>query len=79
MYRKILIIVDAQNDFITRALGTKEADAAVPNIVDLIKRFCWEEIICTMDTHTSILWKERNFLLNIVLRQAWAGVWIPES
>jgi len=51
MYRKILIIVDAQNDFITRALGTKEADAAVPNIVDLIKRFCWEEIICTMDTH----------------------------
>ena len=49
MYRKILIIVDAQNDFITRALGTKEADAAVPNIVDLIKRFCWEEIICTMD------------------------------
>lgn len=33
MYRKILIIVDAQNDFITRALGTKEADAADPQFI----------------------------------------------
>lgn len=39
MYR-LLVIVDAQNDFITGSLGSKTADAAVPNIVDLIKRFC---------------------------------------
>lgn len=50
MYR-LLVIVDAQNDFITGSLGSKTADAAVPNIVNLIKRFCWEEVICTMDTH----------------------------
>lgn len=50
MYR-ILVIVDAQNDFITGVLGSKEADAAVPNIVKLIKENNWDSIISTMDTH----------------------------
>lgn len=48
---KVLVIVDAQNDFITGALGSKEADAAVPNIVDLIRNNKWDDIVCTMDTH----------------------------
>lgn len=29
---KILVVVDMQNDFITGALGTKEAQAIVPKI-----------------------------------------------
>lgn len=48
---KVLVIVDAQNDFITGALGSQEADAAVPNIVKLIKENKWDSIVCTMDTH----------------------------
>lgn len=48
---KLLVIVDAQNDFITGVLGTKEANAAVPNIINLIKDNEWDDIVCTMDTH----------------------------
>lgn len=48
---KVLVIVDAQNDFITGVLGSKEADAAVPNIINLIKDNEWDDIVCTMDTH----------------------------
>lgn len=52
---KILIIVDAQNDFITGALASREAQSAVPHIVRLIKSYenCGEPyfIIFTQDTH----------------------------
>ena len=34
---KALILVDVQNDFVTGPLGTKEAQAAIPNIKKLIK------------------------------------------
>ena len=49
--RKILIVIDMQNDFIDAALGTKEAEA----IVDAVKKKIWtypaKDIIATMDTH----------------------------
>ena len=48
---KILVVVDMQNDFINGALGTKEAIAIVPNVVDKIKNFDGEKIIFTRDTH----------------------------
>lgn len=32
--RKILLVIDMQNDFIDGALGTKEAVAIVPKVVD---------------------------------------------
>lgn len=48
--RDVLIIVDAQNDFITKALPNPEAQKAVPNIIKLIRDFNGE-IICTQDTH----------------------------
>ena len=35
--RKILLVIDMQNDFIDGALGTKEAVAIVPKVVDEIK------------------------------------------
>ena len=48
--RKILVVVDCQNDFITGSLGTKEAQAIVPNVVEKIKNhYGW--IIATQDTH----------------------------
>lgn len=48
--KKLLIIVDVQNDFVDGALGTKEAVAMIPNLVEKIKG--WDgDIICTRDTH----------------------------
>lgn len=47
---KILVVVDMQNDFIDGALGTKEAVAIVPNVVEKIKNF-EGRIIYTRDTH----------------------------
>ena len=34
MTKKVLVITDAQNEFITGALGNKECEAAVKNIID---------------------------------------------
>lgn len=50
---KILVVVDMQNDFITGSLGTKEAQAIVPNVVAKIKQAQAEgtHIIVTQDTH----------------------------
>lgn len=48
--RKLLVVTDMQNDFITGALGTKEAQAVVDNVCDKIRAFDGE-ILFTMDTH----------------------------
>ena len=49
--RKILIVVDMQNDFIDGALGTPEAVAIVENVKAKIRSYPPEDIIATMDTH----------------------------
>ena len=46
----ILIVVDMQNDFISGALGTAEAQAIVENVADKIKNF-EGKVIFTRDTH----------------------------
>ena len=51
--RRILVVIDMQNDFVTGSLGTPEAQAMVPLAVEKIKE-CKEngyEIIFTKDTH----------------------------
>lgn len=48
--KKILIVVDMQNDFINGALGTKEAEAIVPDVVKTVNGFNGE-VIFTRDTH----------------------------
>lgn len=48
--KKVLIVVDMQNDFVDGALGTKEAAAIVDNVVKTIESF-EGEVIATMDTH----------------------------
>ena len=48
--KKILVVVDMQNDFIDGALGTKEAEAIVPYVKGLIESFDGE-VIFTRDTH----------------------------
>lgn len=53
--KKALIVIDMQNDFITGSLGTKEAVAIVPKVIEKIKRY--EEknelVIFTKDTHSA--------------------------
>lgn len=49
--KKILVVVDMQNDFIDGALGSKEAVAVVPNVVEKIKDNEWDQIMITQDTH----------------------------
>lgn len=46
----VLVVVDMQNDFIDGALGTKEAVAIVPKVVDKIQQFDGR-ILYTRDTH----------------------------
>ncbi len=52
---KTLIVVDMQNDFIDGSLGTKEAQAIVPNVKEKIQEYKnrGDEIIFTRDTHQS--------------------------
>lgn len=49
--RKILIVIDMQNDFIDAALGTKEAAAIVDSVKEKIRSYPAENVIATMDTH----------------------------
>lgn len=55
---KLLIVVDMQNDFIDKALGTKEAVAIVPSVIKKIEeyRLNKNEVIFTRDTH------QKNYL-----------------
>ena len=48
--RKVLVVIDMQNDFIDGALGTKEAQAMLPLLVEKLER---EEalLVFTQDTH----------------------------
>lgn len=49
--KKILVVVDMQNDFIDKALGTKEAISIVGNVVEKIKENKDNFIFATYDTH----------------------------
>ena len=48
---KVLVAVDMQNDFIDGSLGTAEAQAIVPNVVNKIKSKKYDLIVATRDTH----------------------------
>ena len=47
---KVLVVIDMQKDFIDGALGTKEAVAIVPNVIDKIKNYSGV-VLATRDTH----------------------------
>ena len=53
MDRKVLVVIDMQNDFVDGALGTKEAVSIVPFVVDKVKELISDgyEVIFTKDTH----------------------------
>ena len=49
--KKILVVVDMQNDFIDVPLGTPEARAIVDNVCAKIRESEWDWIITTQDCH----------------------------
>lgn len=49
--KKLLVVVDMQEDFISGSLGTKEAEAIVPAVVEKITSF-EGDVVYTRDTHT---------------------------
>lgn len=50
--KKVLLLIDCQNDFIDGVLGTEDAVKTVDNIVEKIHVFDGDCIMCTLDTHT---------------------------
>lgn len=47
---KLLFVIDVQNDFITGSLGTKEAENALPKIIEKVQN--WDgAIVSTKDEH----------------------------
>lgn len=50
---KTLIVIDMQNDFVTGALGSREAVAVLPNVKKKIAEYIssGNEVIFTRDTH----------------------------
>ena len=54
--RKILIVIDMQNDFIDGALGTEQAVKIVGNVVEKIREYEGRTVFATRDTH------EENYL-----------------
>ena len=48
--RKILLVIDMQNDFINGALGTPEAEAIVDRVAE-IGKYPAGDVIATRDTH----------------------------
>ncbi|WP_037325518.1 cysteine hydrolase family protein [Anaerovibrio sp. RM50] len=51
MPNKCIVIVDMQNDFIDGALGTKEAQEMLPNLVEKLGAVKDADLIFTQDTH----------------------------
>ena len=49
--RKILLVIDMQNDFIDGSLGTSEAVEIVNNVINKIKEYPAENVFATKDTH----------------------------
>lgn len=51
--KKLLVVVDMQNDFIDGSLGTKEAEAIVPAVKRKVEAYMadGDDVVFTMDTH----------------------------
>lgn len=49
--KKILVVIDMQNDFIDGPLGTPEARAIVPNVCAKIREGEWDSVYTTHDVH----------------------------
>ena len=49
--KKVLVIIDMQNDFIDGPLGNDECKQAVPAVIDAVNNGGYTDVILTRDTH----------------------------
>lgn len=49
--KKVFIIVDMQNDFLTGALGNEDCQNTIGEVVKILNRESFDEILFTRDTH----------------------------
>ncbi|QIL50496.1 cysteine hydrolase [Weissella coleopterorum] len=57
MPKKMLVLIDFQNDFINGSLGTPEAQSIIPAVLQKLSEYSENERVATMDTH------DQNYLL----------------
>ena len=50
---RLLVVVDMQKDFVDGALGSPEAQAIVPHVLDKVRAYrdAGDEVVFTLDTH----------------------------
>lgn len=46
--------MDVQNDFVTGSLGSKEAEAIIPKVAELIRDKSYDYVVFTQDTHNEM-------------------------
>lgn len=51
--KDFLIVIDMQNDFLTGPLGSEQARACIPCVVQEITSGAYTQVVATMDTHGS--------------------------
>lgn len=49
--KKMLVVIDFQNDFIDGSLGTKEAQEILPRVIKKIQEYSEKDRFATQDTH----------------------------
>lgn len=79
--KKLLVVIDMQNDFIDGALGTKEAQAIVDNVVQKIKSYPKDCVYATRDTHQAdyLQTQEGSFLPVVHCVEQTEGWQFPEK
>ena len=74
--KKLLIVVDMQNDFITGSLGTNEAQIVVPRVKHKIEE-CFKEtdIVFTQDVHFEVIYLAKLEGRHLPVKHCIAGTW----
>ena len=49
--KKVLCIIDMQNDFLEGKLGSDHCRRTIPRVVELLKSEKWDKVFLTLDTH----------------------------
>lgn len=73
---KVLIVVDPQNDFITGALGSKEAQGIVSNIVNKLEKLDNDTFVFfTKDTHNEVEYKDSQEGMHLPILHCLKDTW----
>ena len=76
--RRVLLVIDMQNDFICGSLGTKEAEAIVGNVAEKIQEYAKHpdnKIVFTRDTHNADDYLESNEGRHLPVEHCIKGTW----